>query len=266
MIPHPREAPNAAVLLARTREAIFPLPRWALFPEVANETGMDLPELRRADAIAVLTTPGEGWVFVALEVKRSRADLARELAEPEKAAVHDRICERRFLVVPSPWKDYLPGRRALSALPDGCGLIEAGAGGAVVVVPAVPHAVDEPPRGFLQALYRAAAAAGERLERDDVVAAGVPLVPIVRYLSRGRGACGRGHELVLQLLKKSQNPPRAWPCLACHEGLPAERAVVLAALEGATEEDLAAYLRAIDHRAAQVVPDVGALRAERRGA
>ena len=118
----------------------------------------------------------------------------------------------------------------------------------------------------MQALYRAAAGAGERLELDDAAAAGVPLVPIVRHPSPGRGACAGGHELVLPLLKKSQSPPSAWPCLACHEGLPGERAVLLAALEGATEEDLAAYLRAIDHRAAEVVLGVAALRAERRGA
>ena len=60
--------------------------------------------------------------------------------------------------------------------------------------------------------------------------------------------------VVLPLLKKSQNPPRAWPCDACQHGLPAERAVVLAALEGATPEDLAAYLHAIDELAAREAP------------
>lgn len=242
-----REPPAVSVMLAKVREDLYPLPRFALNAEVRTEVGANLPELRTADAIVADTQAGDGWRLIVLEAKRSRKDTADELAHLAKSLPHDRICGERLLVVPAPWVRYV---LTLLELPPGVGLIEVGLR-AVEILPAARRRVAEPPIGFLKALLRSAAFAAERLERDDTAPPGAPMVPIVRYLSRSHVALACGHAAPMPLTKRI---PARVPCFACAEDRPVDRDVVLAALADAPPEDLAAYLEAIDERAARVGP------------
>jgi hypothetical protein len=247
-----REPPTAAHMLAKVRADIFPPPRYALQAEVRIEVGTDVPELRTADAVVVDTSAGERWRFIAIETKRSRADLAHELRHPEKAAPHDRVCGERYFVLPAPAGDYLMRGQEL---PVGVGLIEVGSG-ACPLIEAVPHRVDPPSPDFLKAIFRVGAVIAERLERDDVAMVGAPLVPIVAHLDRTHAALACGHRAPLPLVKKASRTPRALPCFSCLYGLPTDRTVVLAALACAAPEEVAAYLTAIDTRAALLAAPV----------
>jgi protein gp37 len=84
------EAPEACHLIAKLRET-YPAPQWAVFSEVPRYVGADVGDLgilRRADALAVRTWgPADRWQIRGFEVKRSRGDWLRELAEPEKAEI-----------------------------------------------------------------------------------------------------------------------------------------------------------------------------------
>jgi hypothetical protein len=241
-----REPPTASAMLAKVRADVFQLPRYALHNEVRIEVGADVPELRTADGVVVDTQAGESWYFIALECKRFRADLRWELEHPEKAAPHDQVCAERYFVLPAGRKLLLPG----DELPDGVGLIEVGSS-AVVLKWATPHRVDPPSINFLKAIYRAGATVAERLERDDAATLGAPLVPIVRVIDRSHVALACGHSTVRPIEK---HPRPRLPCFACLAGLPVECDLVLDALGRAGPEDLAAYLRAIDERAAREAP------------
>ena len=248
-----REPPTAVHLLARLRD-LLPSPEWALLPEVRSSVGAEagLDVLRRADAIAVRTWgPSTEWRVKGYEVKRSRGDMLVELRHPEKAAPIALFCESWDLVVPAPWTSIL---LTLNELPECVGLVEVGTGGPEVIVARQRRKAEPPSQGFVKALLRVGAVLAERLERDDLVG-GAPLVPIVRHIGRTVTlACG--HSQLTPLLKRM---PRALPCFCCLDGLPTDRDVVLAALADAGEEDLAAYLEAIDRRAGARVSEVSTI-------
>lgn len=243
-----REPAEAAQLIARLRER-HPTPEWALFPEVRSSVGADLEELRRADALAVRTWgPVDQWTIKGFEVKRFRSDALAELGRPAKAALFQRFCATWAWVVPAPWTDIL---LSVDELPEGVGLIEIGPGAPTRVVRPTRRRAEPPTPGLLKALLRVGAELVERLERDDFVI-GAPLVPISRHLSGTHVALVCMHVVPAPKLKKM---PRALPCFACLDGLPTERQAVLAALADASPADLAAYLEAIDLRAARTLPD-----------
>jgi hypothetical protein len=162
-----REAPEACHLISKLRE-LYPSPEWALFSEVRSSVGavVEIDTIRRADALAVRAWgPAAKWSIRGFEVKRSRSDWLRELAQPEKAAAISRFCETWTLVVPAP-----SNRIVLSVheLPEGVGLIEIGAGVPRSIVPAIPRKnVERPTDDFLKALLRVAAARIERADLDD---------------------------------------------------------------------------------------------------
>lgn len=96
------------------------------------------------------------------EVKVSRSDWLRELADPSKAEEFRRFCDRWWLVVPDP-------SIVRADLPTGWGLIALGRGGRLVVVKQAPHLSPEPhPPTFRAALLRATAKTNAR--RGSVVA------------------------------------------------------------------------------------------------
>ena len=63
-------------------------PEWVGMRELANGTGSDhhgsRAHVRRADVVAFNCWPSSGMLRVAYEVKRSRSDFTRELANPDK--------------------------------------------------------------------------------------------------------------------------------------------------------------------------------------
>lgn len=66
---------------------------WAFLAEVRNETGF-ATKPRTADAIAMSLWPSRGLELHGFEVKVSRADWQKELADPSKAEAVARYCDR----------------------------------------------------------------------------------------------------------------------------------------------------------------------------
>lgn len=82
-----------------------PSPEWATFFEVQNGTGWYGPgrtRIRRADALAFGIWQSRGYAVHGFEIKRSRSDWLKELADPEKSDAIGRFCDRWWLVIDSP--------------------------------------------------------------------------------------------------------------------------------------------------------------------
>ena len=88
-----------------------PPPEWALLEELHDATGAQVK--RRFDALAFACWPSSGYVRYGFEIKVSRADFARELADHEKRAALESQCHQVYFVVsagvcearevPEPW-------------------------------------------------------------------------------------------------------------------------------------------------------------------
>lgn len=82
--PKPKEpAWGEGRILAALRER-FAAPAYAFFPHVRNQTGYSRT-VRTADAIAMSLYPSRGLHITGVEIKSSRGDWLRELADPSKA-------------------------------------------------------------------------------------------------------------------------------------------------------------------------------------
>lgn len=80
-------------------EQKFAPPAWALLPQVRNCTGY-ARSARTADAIAFSLYPSRGLDMHGIEIKISKADLKREIAEPSKAESIAKYCDYWWLAVP----------------------------------------------------------------------------------------------------------------------------------------------------------------------
>jgi hypothetical protein len=92
---------------------------WAYFEEVANATGSN--KTNSADALAMQLWPSRGLEMHGYEVKTSRTDWQKELANPRKAETFFKHCHRWWLVVgdvaivkdgelPEPWGLMAPNK------------------------------------------------------------------------------------------------------------------------------------------------------------
>jgi hypothetical protein len=90
---------EAALFAALERH--LPSPEWALLAQVGNGTGYSKTP-RYIDALALNLWPSRGMELWALEMKTSKADLRRELANPPKAEAIAAYCDRFFIVTDSP--------------------------------------------------------------------------------------------------------------------------------------------------------------------
>lgn len=88
---------------------------YAFLIHVRDAAGFDAK--RTIDAIAVSLWPSRGLVIDAFEVKVSRSDWQRELAQPAKAEVACRIADRFWIAAP-------PGVVQAGELPETWGLVE----------------------------------------------------------------------------------------------------------------------------------------------
>lgn len=79
----------------------YPKPEWALLSQVRNGTGYTRRVTRTADAMALGLYPSRGIHLHGFEIKVSRADLKRELTEPDKAESICRFCEFWWIVAPA---------------------------------------------------------------------------------------------------------------------------------------------------------------------
>lgn len=112
--------------------------------------------IRTADFLAQDLWEAKGLHLHGHEVKVSRSDLLRELADPSKSQAVKRYCDRWWLVVPDPMI-------VRNDLPDGWGLLAFGANGRLRVFRrAAALAPDPIPATFRAALLRAVAKTARR--------------------------------------------------------------------------------------------------------
>lgn len=95
---------------------------WVLFFELRNGTGFGRRE-RYLDALAMHTWPSKGFVRIAYELKCSRSDWLRELAQPEKRRWGMEISHEFWFVVA---RGVVTD---IGEVPEGCGLLVATEGG-----------------------------------------------------------------------------------------------------------------------------------------
>lgn len=119
---------------------------FALLREVRNRTGYHGRQ-RYADALAVSCWPSRGLSFSGIEVKISRSDWQREIAEPEKSAEIQRFCHYWWIATP-------PGIVREGELPETWGLFEVD-GKKVMAVREAPRLEPDPPSiGFVCSVFR----------------------------------------------------------------------------------------------------------------
>lgn len=129
-------------------------PRYVCAEHVRNRAGFDAN--RTCDFIAMDTWPSSGLLLHGHEVKCSRTDWQRELADPTKAEAFMKYMDRWWLAVPS-----LAIVR--NDLPKGWGLLAPnGRGGLGVAVPAQPLQPHPIHKGLLATLLRSAATTATR--------------------------------------------------------------------------------------------------------
>lgn len=139
------------------------VPAWIFVPELRVSTGYPpggelsmvrgkrvwrYPPKQRLDAWAMHTWPSRRYERVAYEIKVSRSDWLRELADPEKRQVAMGLSNRFYFAVPQ-------GMVRVVEVPEGCGLVSIIEGrGARVVVEAPWRDVEPPSLQFVAALAR----------------------------------------------------------------------------------------------------------------
>ena len=130
---------------------LFPSPAFVLLPQVRNCTGYSR-RVRTIDALAISTWPSRGLWFAGIEIKVSRADWRRELANPVKAEAIQKYCGYWYLAAP---KGVVP----LAEVPEIWGLIECDARAASIVRKAPPLKPCPPDHAFVCSVLRAASEA-----------------------------------------------------------------------------------------------------------
>lgn len=128
-------------------------PRYICAEHVRNRAGFEAT--RTADFIAMDLWPSSGLLLHGHEIKTSRTDWQRELADPRKAEAFMRYVDRWWLVVPH-------ARIVRDDLPDGWGLMVR-RGDRLAVVVAAPVLKPRPmPRVLLAPLLRSAVMTARR--------------------------------------------------------------------------------------------------------
>lgn len=95
---HPFQYTEASVLTL-LRKHRYPEASCAVLPQVANATGTTAT--RTADAIVMQLWPSRGLTLEGLEIKVSRSDWLRELAQPDKADAIFQFCDKWYIAAPT---------------------------------------------------------------------------------------------------------------------------------------------------------------------
>lgn len=122
-------------------------PRWALCTHVRDQAGFNAS--RTLDAVVMDTWPSSGLALHGFEIKCSRSDWLRELAEPDKAAAFTRWLDFFWVVAPQEVVKH-------AELPEGWGLLEVRTRGLVAVVKPRPLSPEPLNRSFVACLLRSA--------------------------------------------------------------------------------------------------------------
>ena len=96
---------------------LFPSGSHALLQELRNGTGFSRNQVRTADAVAVSCWPSRGLHLAGIEIKVSRSDWNKELANPKKAEGIQQFCKYWYVAVPK-------GLVTEGEVPENWGLIE----------------------------------------------------------------------------------------------------------------------------------------------
>jgi hypothetical protein len=135
---------------ATVRAAIkrtFSAPDWAVAFEVAQSTGFGAN--RHLDAIAMHTWPSRGLEIRGIEVKVSKYDWRRELANPAKAEEIARFCDTFYVAAP-------PGCVEIEEVPVAWGYLELGEDGFLKIIKRAEKTEAAPvTKAFLAAMMRA---------------------------------------------------------------------------------------------------------------
>lgn len=155
-IPAPRvtEADILAMLRARYSLRYGNGFRYAVASHVRNAAGFNAS--RTLDAVVMDTWPSSGLVLHGFEIKTSRADWRRELAQPWKAEPFTRYLDFFWVVAPS-------GVVHEDERPAGWGLLEVRGTRLVQAVRATRLTPEPIDRSFLAALFRATCRAAREL-------------------------------------------------------------------------------------------------------
>lgn len=79
--------------------ARYAAPAWAFLPQVRNGTSYRRKTVRTADALAQSLWASRGLELHGFEIKVSRTDWKKELADPDKSDDIQRFCDRWWIVV-----------------------------------------------------------------------------------------------------------------------------------------------------------------------
>jgi len=116
----------------------YPAPAYVLLPQVRNGTGYQRRTTRTADALAVSVWPSRGLYLTGFEIKVSRSDCRKELADPHKSADIQKYCRYWYVVAPK-------GVIDVGEVPENWGLIECPSAGTVKNIKAAPQLECVPP-------------------------------------------------------------------------------------------------------------------------
>jgi hypothetical protein len=137
------------VTLLRKR---FPAPAFACLPQLRNGTGFQRRTTRTADLLAVSCYPSRGLYFVGVEIKVTRGDWLRELAQPVKAEEFQKYCRHWYVAAPA-------GLLSPDELPPTWGLIACQAASTQIAKPAATLQPVPPDLLFVCAILRKVAEA-----------------------------------------------------------------------------------------------------------
>jgi len=125
----------------------FPAPEYVAFQEVANGTGANAR--RWIDVLVMAIWPSRGLQVIGIEIKVSKADWKRELADPRKADAIGKYCDQWWIAAPPSIVDP-------ETLPLNWGLMELGPRGFKTIKKA-PKLKPEPlNKGFVASILRSA--------------------------------------------------------------------------------------------------------------
>lgn len=146
---------------------------------------------RRADFLALSCWPSSGYIIHGFEIKVTRSDWLRELAQVDKADAIGRFCQKWWLVAP-------PGVAKLEELPTGWGLLEATDKGLRVAQHATKRESIPITAAFMAALVR------------NVAKGGVGTAEKNAEYQRGYQAGRESGDRELERVKKSKEQAEGW--------------------------------------------------------
>jgi len=130
----------------------YPPPEWVVVPNLRTTVGYSIGRESYLDAFAMRCWPGKGLTRLAFEIKVSRSDWLKELRDESKRENGLRLAHQFWFVTPGNVV------KKTGEVPEGCGWLQATAGGLRCRVAAKHRDVDPIPEDFVASLLRATAA------------------------------------------------------------------------------------------------------------